>query len=60
MPGAAVETMSMAPEEARRLEMRLIPWSSRYSISASSEVSARARTSAAPWCPPPLDSTTSS
>ena len=60
MPGAAVATMSTAPLLARRREIRLMPWSSRYSIRASSGVRVRAVTSAAPSRPPPGESTTSS
>ena len=43
MPGMAVETTSSTPERARRLETRRSPWSSRYSIRASSGVSRLAR-----------------
>ena len=60
MPGAAVATTSSAPVDTSRREMRGSPWSWRYSSRASSAVSVRARTSAAPSGPPPGDSTTSS
>ena len=53
MPGAAVATTSSAPDDTRRFEIRDRPWSRRYSSSASSAVSVRARTSAAPSGPPP-------
>ena len=43
MPGAAVATMSTAPLDTSRREMRLMPWSSRYSSRASSGVRVRAR-----------------
>ena len=46
MPGMAVETTSNTPECASRLDTRFNPWSSRYSTSASSGVSRRARTKA--------------
>ena len=50
MPGMAVETTSRSPECASRLDTRRRPWSSRYSMSASSGVSRRARTDPA-WPP---------
>src|SRR5947208_801583 len=43
MPGTAVATTSSAPDAASRREMRRRPWSSRYSTSAWSGVSVRAR-----------------
>ena len=60
MPGAAVATTSSAPDDTSRFDRRDNPWSRRYSRSAASAVSVRARTSAAPSGPPPGDSTTSS
>ncbi len=44
MPGMAPATMSMIPEDSRRLDTRLSPWSARYSSRASSGVMVRART----------------
>ena len=38
MPGAAVATTSSAPPRTRRFERRRMPWSSRYSSSASLDV----------------------
>ena len=40
----APATMSMIPEDSSRLEKRFMPWSSRYSSSASSGVIVRAWT----------------
>ena len=60
MPGTAVDTMSSAPLDMSRREIRLIAWSSRYSTSASSGVSVRARTSAGVRRLSPPASTTSS
>ena len=47
MPGAAVASVSMAPEDTRRLATRLMPWDSRYSSMAASGVIVRARTPSA-------------
>ena len=60
IPGAAVATMSSAPDDTSRFEMRDRPWSRRYSSSASSGVSVRARTSPSPAGPPPGASTAAS
>ena len=47
MPGAAVATTSRKPELVRRFESRRMPWSSRYSSRAWSDVIVRARTPSA-------------